>query len=156
MTRRLLKRFARAVPERKPPAAAFDVFISFGHGDERLANQVAQFIASRCGKSVFYYPRTQTDHDFARAIDHALESASCIVAVGSRLEHLTGRWPEYEYRTFNVDVHSGKKPDGRMLSLVMGIDPVELPLHLRRFVVTSCPNEGELPAALEQLLLYLK
>ena len=43
-----------------------------------------------------------------------------------------------------------------MLSLVMGIDPVELPLPLRRFVVTSCPNEGELPAALEQLLLYLK
>jgi hypothetical protein len=104
---------------------------------------------------VFYYPRTQTDHDFSRAIDSALESAQCIVAVGSRLEHLTGRWPEYEYRTFNVDVHSGKKPNGKMLSLVLGIDPVDLPLPLRRFVVTSCPNESDLPKALEQLLPYV-
>lgn len=156
VTRRLLRRFARAAPEHKAPSAAVDVFISFGHGDETLAGQVAQFITGRCGKSVFYYPRTQTDHDFARAIDHALESAECIVAVGSRLERLTGRWPEYEYRTFNVDVHSGKKPNGKLLSLVMGIDPVDLPLPLRRFVVTSCPNEGDLPAALEQLMPYIK
>jgi hypothetical protein len=156
VTRRLLQRFSRSVLEQKAATAGFDVFISFGHGDERLANQVAQFITNRCGRSVFYYPRTQTDYDFARAIDHALESAECIVAVGSRLERLTGRWPEYEYRTFNVDVHSGKKPNGKLLSLVMGIDPVDLPLPLRRFVVTSCPNEGELPAALEHLLAYLK
>jgi hypothetical protein len=155
VTRRLLQRYARTVPKQQAVTEPFEVFVSFGHGDEKLADQVAQFITKRCGKRVFYYPRTQTDHDFSRAIDSALESAQCIVAVGSRLEHLTGRWPEYEYRTFNVDVHSGKKPNGKMLSLVLGIDPVDLPLPLRRFVVTSCPNESDLPKALEQLLPYV-
>jgi hypothetical protein len=155
VTWRLLQRFARAVPEFQHATDSFEVFISFGHGDEVLANKVAQFIAQRCNKSVFYYPRTQTDHDFARAIDRALESAKYIVVVGSSLDRLKGRWPEYEYRTFNMDVQSCKK-EGKLLSLVVGIDPVDLPLPLRRFVVISCQEEGELPGALERLLPYLK
>jgi hypothetical protein len=77
------------------------------------------------------------------------------VAVGTRLEHLTARWPEYEYRTFHVDVHTGKKPNGKLLSVVMGIDPVDLPLPLRRYEVKSCSNESGLSKALEQLLPYL-
>jgi hypothetical protein len=121
----------------------------------RIPDKVARFVAKRTGKNAFYYPRTQRDYDFSRAIDKALESAECIVAVGSRLENLMARWPEYEYRTFNLDVNSGKKPNGKLLSLVVGIDPMNLPLPLRRFVVISCASEAELPDALEQLVRYI-
>lgn len=155
VTHRLMQRFARSIPKQQSAAEAFEVFVSFGHGDEKLAEQVAQFIEKRCGKSVFYYPRAQTDYDFSRTIDSALESAQCIVAVGSRIENLVRRWPEYEYRTFHIDVRSDKKPNGKLLALVMGIDPRDLPLPLRRFQVKSCSNEMGLENALEELLPYL-
>jgi hypothetical protein len=163
VTRRLLQRFARSIPKEqttaepleKTAAEPCEVFVSFGQGDEDLARRVADFIEHRCHKSVFYYPRDQSDYDFSRTIDNALESAQCIVAVGSSLEHLTRRWPEYEYRTFHIDVRSDKKPNGKLLALVMGIDPRDLPLPLRRFQVRSCANELGLPKALEELLPYL-
>lgn len=155
VTRSLLQRFVRSIPKQKPATGAFEVFISFGTGDEDLAGQVAQFIKERSGKSVYYYPHVQADYDFSRAIDSALESAQCIVAVGSRLERLTRRWTEYEYRTFHNDVRSDKKPNGKLLALVMGIDPAELPLPLRRFQVRSCRDERGLQQALEGLLPYL-
>jgi hypothetical protein len=164
VTRRLLHRFARAAgPIPKEQAGkgkgkgtkSYDVFVSFGHGDEKLAAKVARHIKKHCGKKVFYYPISQTDHDFYRAIDRALESAQCLVAVGSSLEHLTARWPEYEYRTFNLEMLGPRKPNGKLLSLVVGIDPNNLPLPLRSFIVTSCQNEAGLPKALEKLLKYL-
>ena len=155
VTRQLLQRFMSTLPKQPAATAACEVFISFGHGDEKLADKVARFIEKRCGKNVFYYPDKQKDYDFSRAIDEALESAECIVVVGSRLENLMTRWPEYEYRTFNIDVNSGKKPKGKLLSLVVGIDPISLPLPLRRFAVTSCASEIELPNALEQLVRYI-
>jgi hypothetical protein len=155
VTRRLLQRFTATLPKQSATTETFDVFISFGHGDEGLADKVARFIAAQTGKKVFYYPRTGRDYDFSRAIDKALESAECLVAVGSRLENLMARWPEYEYRTFNGDLNSGKKPNGKLLSLVVGFDPISLPLPLRRFVATSCATEADLPKALEQLVRYV-
>jgi hypothetical protein len=155
VTRRLMQRFIPTYSKPEALDSHFDVFVSFGSGDEGIADRVTTFIEQRCQKRVFNYLRVHKDHDFSRAIDAALESAQCIVAVGSRLEHLTSRWPEYEYRTFNVDVQSGKKPGGKLLSLVVGLDPTELPLPLRRFTVKSCQTEADLHIALEQLLPYL-
>jgi hypothetical protein len=84
-----------------------------------------------------------------------LESAQYLVAVGSSLEHLTARWPEYEYRTFNLEMLGPRKPNGKLLTLVVGIDPHKLPLPLRSFAVTTCQDKAELPQALEKLLKYL-
>jgi hypothetical protein len=52
-------------------------------------------------------------------------------------------------------MRNGRKPNGKLLSFVVGIDPIDLPLPLRKYVVTTCPNESEIPAALEELLRYL-
>jgi hypothetical protein len=156
VTSRILRRFASTVSDGRPLSHEVDVFISFGHGDEKLANQVAHFITDRCKRSVFYYPRNQTDYDFARSVDRALEAAEYIVVVGSRIDRITGSWPEYEYRTFHVDMRSGKKPNGKLLSVVVGLDPVELPLPLRRYTVISCQNEAELPITLKQLMPYFQ
>ena len=155
VTRRLVQRFASTIPKQQTETAPFDVFVSFGHEDMRLARRVAEFITERYGKKVFYYPKSQTSCDFEPAIDRALESAQCIVAVGSRIEHLTAEWPSYEYQTFHGDMRNGRKPNGKLLSFVVGIDPIDLPLPLRKYVVTTCPNESEIPAALEELLRYL-
>ena len=155
VTRRLVQRFSRSIPQHSPVTAPFDVFISFGHEDKALAHQVADFIAKRCGKRVFYYPKSQTECDFEPAIDRALESSQCIVAVGSKIEHLTAEWPSYEYQTFHGDMRNGRKPNGKLLSFVLGIDPIELPLPLRKYVVTTCSSESEIPTALEDLLQYL-
>jgi len=155
VTRRLIQRFARSIPKQQPASGPFDVFVSFGHQDMTLARQVADFISNRCGKKVFFYPKTQTNCDFEPAIDKALESAQCIVAVGSRIENLTARWPSYEYQTFHGDMRNGRKPNGQLLSFVLGIDPVDLPLPLRKYVVTTCSNESDIPGALEELLRYL-
>ncbi len=156
--RKLQKALPSTLLESRPVSAGratetLDVFVCFGQGDEEMAEQVANFIKERSGKSVFY-SSARTD-DEASTIDRMLESAQCFVAVGSRLEHLTARWPEYEYRTFHIDMHSGRKPNGRLLSFVLGIDPVDLPLPLRRYPVITCRNESEIPEALLSLLAYL-
>jgi hypothetical protein len=156
VTRRLVQRFARTIPEPRKAKDKFDVFVSYAHEDEKLAVQVANFIKEHFSERVFYYTGTQRDYDFDREIDAALESAQSIVAVGSRLEHLTARWPDYEYRAFHNEMKNGNKPNGKVLSFVVGVDPVEIPLPLRKYVVKSCANESEIPMVLEELVRCLK
>jgi len=156
VTRRIVDRYSRTLVGIQEPAGQFDVFICFGGSDATLAGQVAHYLTESCGKSVFYYPEEQSDSMFHRVIDQALESCRCLVAVGSSREHLTRPWPEYEYRAFNVDIHSGRKPMGRLLTLVRGMDAKEVPLPLRSFHVIEVPSDAHgMDAALRTLSKYL-
>jgi hypothetical protein len=51
---------------------------------------------------------------------------------------------------------NGNKPNGKVLSFVVGVDPVEVPLPLRKYVVKSCANESEIPNVLEELVQCLR
>lgn len=142
VTRNIIRRYIGVSQQQKPGVAPVEVFVSFGRGDERLAGEVAHCIRDICGKRVFFSPESRYDQLWDRAIDDALDSAKCLVVVGTKLSRIQRRWPEYEYRTFHKDIKSGKKKKARLFSVVTGIDPVQMPLPLRSYAVETC-NKGE-------------
>ncbi|HYW46824.1 MAG TPA: TIR domain-containing protein [Bryobacteraceae bacterium] len=155
VTRGLVRRYHQCAAPDQPPPGKIDVFISFGRGDDKLAGQVADKIIETCGRRVFFSPRSRYEQGWDRAIDQALDSASCLVAVGSKLNRLCRRWPEYEYRTFHKDIRNGRKRSGRLISFVAGIEPVELPLPLRSYPVEFCKDSDNPAEALDRLAAKL-
>ncbi|MBN1567464.1 MAG: toll/interleukin-1 receptor domain-containing protein [Acidobacteria bacterium] len=156
VTRRIVKRCPNTQIIPRQEEGQSEVFICFGGTDGNLAEHVAHYLTKNCGKKVFFYPEMQTDWMFHRAIDQALENCKCLVAVASARENLTRPWPEYEYRAFNVDIHSGKKPAGRLLSFIMGMDKNEVPLPLRIGNIVEAGTEGKnMEAALQELARYI-
>jgi len=118
------------VPEPEQESRAYDLFISFAHEDQVLAQQVARYLRRETGRTIFL-SSDQWHTNYPRAIDTALESATCFVAVASDATYLQRNWVQYEYRAFHVLATSGRKsPKAQMLSYIDGFDPHALPLPL--------------------------
>lgn len=126
----------------------WDVFICHASEDAPLAGQVADFLAGR-GKRVFFAPKNRSDK-FSQAIDEALESVSCLVAVATAPAHLSKPWLEYEWRSFHVDVCSGLKPGAAQLLSFISFSPSRLPRPLR-FHRAVLFDPANLEAGLETL-----
>jgi hypothetical protein len=156
VTRRIVRHCARSQTIATKQEGASDVFICFGGTDGNLAEHVAHYLAKDCGKKVFFYPEMQNDWMFHKTIDQALENCKCLVAVASAPDNLTRSWPEYEYRAFHVDIHNGKKPAGRLLSFIKGMDRSAVPLPLRIGNIVEVGTEGQsMDAALRELAKYI-
>ena len=156
VTRGVIRRYVQSGVPAVPSPHKMDIFISFGRGDEDLAAHVADKIVSTCNRRVFFSPRSRYEQGWDRAIDDALDSASCLVAVGSKLNRISRRWPAYEYRTFHKDIQNGRKRSGRLVSFVVGVEPLDLPLPLRSYPVEFCKDPGHLEAALKRLAEKLR
>ena len=145
VTRRIaLRSRAAYVPSGKPVPPDSDIFISFASEDAALARQVYDHLAGKKGMRVFFSEETLDDPDFSRAIDKALERARILVAVGTKLDHLDKGWVQYEWRSFHNDIRSNRKPNGRLLPLIQGIDPHYLPRPLQQWHATPfTPSTSE-------------
>jgi len=97
------------------PKGPFRIFLSYASEDTAVAERVYNHLQSQLGGGVFFSKRTMTDSNFSRAIDDALEEANCLVVVGTKLEHLTKGWVEWEWRTFHNLINSGLNPRARSL-----------------------------------------
>jgi hypothetical protein len=127
-----LREFSRAVATLEPEqeSQAYDVFVSFAHEDQVLAQQVARYLRRETGRTIFL-SCDQWHTNYPRVIDEALESATCFVAVASDPTYLQRNWVQYEYRAFHVLATSGRKSSrAQMLSYIDGFDPHALPLPL--------------------------
>lgn len=121
----------------------YDVFVSFASEDRKLAKKVYEYLQKKAGKRVFFSDETQHQAEFGREIDDALDSATCLIAVGSSVDHLMKRWVDYEWRSFHEDILSGKKPkEAQLLSFISGISPLDLPspLRHRKAIVFESPH----------------
>lgn len=136
VTRSILLRYLawQARLAKRPPQESCDVFLSFEHNDVLFARQVHDFLVKQLGKRVFFSEECH-DVDYSRAIDQALDAAGWLIAVGTVPQHLGRPWPEYEWRSFHLDILAGHKPAGRLLSFI-SFDPDELPrpLHCKRAI----------------------
>lgn len=150
VTRNIIRRYVKSSRQQRRLSKSVDVFVSFGRGDEGPAREIAEFVAQVCKKKVFFYPESRYDQLWDRAIDEALESATCLIAVGSKLSRLKRRWPEYEYRTFHKDILNGKKR-GNLISIVAGIAPADLPLPLRYYAIESCRDVEDILPLMQQI-----
>jgi len=158
VTRRLLRRYGSLPTVTTPPVPAEDggyqVFVSFGGDDLALAEEVYRYLVG-LGLSVFFYRETVDHPDFQAAIDAALESADCLVAVATSRENLLRRWPRYEWRSFFQDIQFERKDPARarIIAFVSGLDPRDLPRPLRQYQAIDCRDDRQ--AAFNQLARFL-
>ena len=127
----------------KSERAKVDVFISCGRGDEELARRVFEFVSSGKGLKAFFYEADPASH-WGRQIDDALQSAKCLIVVGSDRHRLNRHWPEFEWRSFHNAIQSGQKPRAKLIPFVVGLKPRALPpvLNYYRMVVCEDLDQG--------------
>lgn len=169
ITRVMLRRYATWLEEegrrsvdgtlRPPPGGQdgmFQVFISHRTPDLGIAYWLAQELTSR-GCSVFFcaesLPRLG-ESDYAAAIDRALDSATCLIIVGTKAEYFDSGWVGYEWRCFLNEIRSGRKRNGRVFTFTGGVQIPELPLALRN--VQMIPYSSASPQdSFESLFRYV-
>ena len=151
ITRGIISRYWRlsGAPPPTDKPKEFDVFISFGSEDVRLARRVCNYIEKNTGLSVFFSEEKLTDTNFGKVISDALESSVCLVAVATNPEHLKKPHPEDEWNSFHNELLHGRKRR-QIVSLVCGFDPMDLPWTLRHREFVVCKDERD-RAALRKL-----
>jgi len=127
---------------RLPRREGFDVFISYGGEDVRLARRVYNYIQKNTGLSSFFSEEEMTDTDFGKVINDALSSAKCLVAVATNPEHLKKPHPEHEWNSFHLEMLHGKEKR-QIVSFIYGCDPMDLPWVLRHKEVVVCRSERD-------------
>ncbi len=124
----------------------FDLFISCGQGDEDLASEVYNYVTNVKKRKAFFYKKDATNR-WARQLGDALESARCLVLVGSDRNRLRRRWPECEWLAFFNAMNSGRKPrDAKLIPFVVGMTTKALPILLTTCNMVLCSDiESGLP-----------
>jgi hypothetical protein len=163
VTRRIIRRYLAtqgqpSVVEGGP----CDVFISFGQPDLKLANAVYDAIHAGTSNHVFFSKETVQHSSFYQQINEALDSATHLIAVASRPEHLERDWPRFEWETFHVAILSGRKRrrlssggKPQLLSFIKGFKPLDLPTPLWRYHAVEVTRRGGLKPALAELLRFV-
>jgi hypothetical protein len=156
ITRRIIKRYTSLKTD--TPAfqkGKFDVFLSSAGEDAAKTEQVYNYLMNRQIKT-FFSRETIGDPDYQRAINDAIDSSKHLVAVGTKLRHITKPWVGYECTAFQNNILSLRNPKGYMFPFIVpDIDPNYLPLPLR--VYNSIPWEQQnMTPGLETLVRHIK
>jgi hypothetical protein len=123
------------ISRRKVPASSaqdYQVFISYKSEDAQIAQWVYEHLKN--DYSVFCSVRSLArlgESDYASAIDAALESASCLILIGTRPENFDSAWVGYEWKSFLNEIRSGRKPQGHLFTFAGGVTVDQLPYALR-------------------------
>lgn len=129
-------RVSKQVPVSRKREAAVrdcDIFISFKSEVMQIAQWLYQHLTDT-HYDVFCSAESLAllgEADFSKAIHGALDSASCLVVLGTQAEHFDSGWVGYEWRSFLNEIHSGRKPNGRVFTFAGGITIDQLPFALR-------------------------
>jgi hypothetical protein len=121
------------VKDRKSQDEDFKIFISYKSEDTDIAFWLYDFLKSKnipafcSGKSI----PLMGESDYARIIDKALEQCSSLVVLGTKPDYFDSGWVSYEWRSFLNEVHSRRKPDGKVFTLTQEIPVSDLPYALR-------------------------
>ena len=110
VSRGVLERAAKLWKNKSVKDDIYDVFISFAEPDKELARKIYNHVYRRMGLKT-YFSKESIVAEFSMELDKALDSAKCLIAVGSSPEHFLRKWLQYEIRSFHKDIMSGMKPD---------------------------------------------
>jgi hypothetical protein len=153
VTKKILARYLSLQSEKQHKGNDFDIFISFGGDDAESALKLFEYLR-RKNYRVFLSTESIIDPDFSKTIDDALDSARCLIAVGTKPENLMKNWPGYEYRAFHNDILSGRKKDAKLISFISDFDPLDLPLPLRKYQVVMF-NKTKIETGLKDLTKFI-
>lgn len=150
VTRRIVQRYIATLIKIKPDS--FDIFISFASEDKRIAQRVYGYLVRNTGLRVFFSAATLHDGNWSRKIDQALESARLFVLVGTSVENIWKLNIEFEWRAFDLLIKSHPKIQRKLVPVMIGIDPVTMPLLLRLYHGHFLNNQRQLKSCLPKLL----
>jgi hypothetical protein len=146
-TRGVVQRYISTLTHK--PKGQYDVFISFGSEDERLARRLYEYLKRNTQKRIFFSVETIHDGDYMRQLMQALESAQKLILVGTKLKHIMKPHVEFEWRAFHLLTINDRRKC--LVPAMIGVDPKALPLPLRMCQGHFLRNEGELGAVLPRL-----
>lgn len=131
-------------------AEKYDVFISFKNTDPNGGLTLDRTIAQRLhdklldeGLNVFFSEKDLSDTAFVDEIFAALDQAELLILVGTSVDYVTSRWVKSEWSHFFGAMNSGKKQEGRIMTVLHGIVPNDLPLPLSNFQSFKADNLDE-------------
>jgi hypothetical protein len=143
--------------EKKQQQARCDVFISYRSSDQPIAQWLHDYLKNS-GLRLFFSAESLPllgESDYAAAIDLALESAKCMVVLGTSPECFDSGWVGYEWRSFLNEKLSGRKRDSQLFTFVSGVEVQQLPFALRN--VQMIPFSATSPQdSFENLLRFLR
>lgn len=133
-----------------------EIFISFKHDDLQIARWLYDHL-SKCRYRAFCSVESLVRlgaADYCKAIDRALESASCLIVLGTRADHFDSGWVGYEWRSFINEIHSGRKAKGRVFIFASDVSIGRLPFALRSFqMIPYSPSSPQ--DSFEDLVRYI-
>ena len=143
VARGVLERAAKRWTEKNRKPGEYDVFISFAEPDTALANKVYNYVQGRMGLKT-YFSKVSIAADYSRELDFALDSANCLIAVGSAPDHFLRRWLQYEIRSFHKDIFGGMKPDSAtIIPFLSNMDPRYCPKPLSFYNAIVMEMDGK-------------
>lgn len=139
-----------------------DIFISFKNTDKNgtptpdsgVAAELYDELTKR-GYSVFMMNKTLKEMGesyYKRAIDDALEEASCLIVVGSNINYLKSQWVRYEWDTYLAEILAGRKLGNIFLFGVSGADVEDFPIGLRRYQLFKDNSKSKMYEFIENSL----
>ncbi|MCL2114653.1 MAG: toll/interleukin-1 receptor domain-containing protein [Methanobrevibacter sp.] len=153
VARGVLERAAKLWEYKNQESSEYKVFISFAEPDKDLAYQVYNHVKGEM-KLKTYFSEVSYAKDYSKELDNALDSANCLIAVGSSRKHFLRKWLEYEIRSFHKDIHNELKPDSAsIIPFLSNMNPLccPKPLSFYNGVLLEKKEKEETKKALDRL-----
>jgi hypothetical protein len=133
------ERIIRRLPRIDVGLEDWDVFLSFASEDAGFAERVHAHLQASTSRKIFFSPHSVRQSDFSPLIDHALDRAACLIAVGSHVRHLKKPWVEYEWRSYFQE--SLARGHGELVSFISKrVECGDLPRPLRHRTWFMCSD----------------
>jgi hypothetical protein len=139
VSRQIISRYLQYTNTRSTSSSC-TVFISYGGADEDIARKLYNEL--RHVVDTFFFPEYLHKDILDRSIDDSLDSAKCLVVVGSSLNNIYRDRCAYEWRRFCREWSANLKSSDTVVLPFMSSDlnPEDLPRELRgHFVVSFRP-----------------
>ena len=131
-------------------AEKYDVFISFKNTDPKGGLTLDRTIAQRLhdklideGLNVFFSEKDLSDTEFMNQIYSALDEANLLIVVSTSPEYVRSKWVKSEWTNFLGAINSGRKPNGKIMTVLTHMTTHNLPLELSNFQSFNAANLDE-------------
>ena len=116
---------------------SYDIFLSFKNTtptgsytiDRLIAEQLHKMLCAR-GIRVFFSEKEINNAAFMDQMYRALDDAKLLILIGTSAEHIYSEWVKSEWQSFVGAIHSGRKPDAQIITVLQGMSTRELPIEI--------------------------
>ena len=128
----------------------YEAFITFKNttpeGGLTVDRMIAERLHSRLvaeGLNVFFSEKNLSETEFMEQIYAALDEAELLIVVCTDPEHVRSKWVKSEWTNFLGAINSDRKPNGKIMNVLSGMNIHGLPLELSNYPSFNADNLEE-------------